>query len=163
MKSGACDMFHIWLSFAPSPIFCRYVTSLDVCVCVCSLAPLICRQITRLLKVMKAGTVKNTTWVPDLVTIRGSLPNCTLSMPIARTMCVCICLWNCVHVCMTACASSRIFLSLCCYFSLSTFLTLHLYFSCVFLNLNLNVFFLWIAIRNTHTCNTHTANSHVSH
>ena len=100
VKSGACDMVLCVSPSWPPPqllICCDSVGIwlLQRCVCVCVHggfpASLIRRQITRLLAVMKAGTVKDTTWVSDLVTIRGSLTNCTLRMPIARSVCVRVC------------------------------------------------------------------------
>ena len=110
VKSGACDMVsYVSLLHAPPPLlFCCdsvgiWLLQRCVCVCVCVhggfLASLIRRQITRLLPVMKAGTVKETTWVSDLVTIRGSLTNCTLRMPIARSVCVCVCVCVCECMC----------------------------------------------------------------
>lgn len=68
MKSGACDAVSCMtptLHTFPHSVILSAVTSLGVCVCVWggSFAPLIHRQITRPLVVMKAGTVKDTTWV----------------------------------------------------------------------------------------------------
>lgn len=66
----------LW-SFPPSAVLLDFL--LRVCACVC-VGPLDSDPLTdhKALLVKKAGTVENTTWVSDLMTIRWSLTNCPL-------------------------------------------------------------------------------------